>query len=318
MKRRHFLPVLAAPLVATTGCFRKIEDINALPMVQSLATLPELLERLEAYGGVSTLRMTADIQLSVVSDDGRKRKTYNRTRSRIIAHVPGRIRMQAILRGLGTTIFDMAADAEGYRVSIPPKNKFYLGGGADAELAGLEEEAIEFVSMGESTGDQTEEEIAGSPRLQKLDPRDVLDALIVKPYDPQREYPVLDSYASGTERYQVVQFLVRHNMGFRIARKAYFHRGNLELARVELFDEHTQVVANSYYAGWDRSGSIPYPKAIDLNRPIDGYGLSLDVRDPGINQPVPDDGFVLTPPKGAEIKRIGSPEANGERAEARP
>jgi hypothetical protein len=50
-----------------------------------------------------------------------------------------------------------------------------------------------------------------------------------------------------------------------------------------------------------------FPKSIELNRPIDGYGVTLDVVDMKMNVPVTDKQFEREQPSGSTLQIIGSP-----------
>ncbi len=266
-----------------SGCVKTTYNVVPPLPVLKTATAEELTERLRQIGAAESLKATVMMQLSIVSDDRTKREEYRDVRGFILARRPSFARVQA--QFLTTRAFDMASDGESFRVHLIWKKQFLEG------LNALNERS--------------------EKRAENIRPQHVMEPLLLAP--PQDdEIVVLDNVMEGRRPYQVLLMLKRGPDGTRISRKAWFERENLELRRLDIYNDAGDVVTRAQYSVWEAEAGIPFAREVAISRPLDGYDLRLTVETPGVNAELPENAFVLEPPEGMEIERVGEPKGSAQ------
>ena len=264
-----------------SGCVKTTYTVVPPLPVLKTGTAEELTERLRQIGAAQSIKATVMMQLSIVSGDQTKREEYTDVRGFILAQRPSFARVQA--QFLTTRAFDMASDGERFRVHLVWKKQFLEG------LNALNERS--------------------EKRAENIRPQHVMEPLLLAPPQPD-EIIVLDNVLEGRRPYQVLLMLKKGPDGTRIARKAWFERERLELRRLDIYDEAGDVLTRATYSGWEEEAGIPFAREVSISRPLDGYDLRLTVETPGLNAELPANAFVLEPPEGMKIERIGEPKGS--------
>jgi hypothetical protein len=184
----------------------------------------------------------------------------------------------------------MASNGETFQVFLPSKKQFFVG---DAKT------------------DQRSEK-----RLENIRPQHILEAIMLEPPRPD-EMAALENFAEGTMSYQIISLARSEgNQRARITRKFWFRRDTLELDRMQVLDDKGDTATLAQYEQWSQENSLPYPTVVTVNRPSDGYSLRINIQQPGLNESVPEDSFVLQAPDGVPVEKIG--EAEGKQVKAGP
>ena len=71
----------------------------------------------------------------------------------------------------------------------------------------------------------------------------------------------------------------------RLLRNVFFDRYTLSISRQKTFDASGGTVSETQYSDWKRFGEITYPTTIQIERPRDGYEVTMTVIDMKINAP---------------------------------
>jgi hypothetical protein len=225
---------------------------------------------------IQTLDGTVEIEPSVRSAQKAEIVHYRDVRAFLLVRKPGFLRMIGQYPVVRNTAFDLASDGEHFGLYIPSKNRFITGnsrGGRRRESA-----------------------------LENLRPQHILDALLWRAPEPDREEAALEVATEGQKSYYVVHVLRRLEAGhLLLARKLWFERVGLTLERLQVFDEQGEVATDARYSDYAEFSEISYPQQIVLDRPQDDYGLILTVSQLRFNQPLGDDKFELERPAGAEL-----------------
>ncbi len=233
---------------------------------------------------------------------------YHEVRGFILAQKPAHIRMIGQAPVVAKNVFDMTSDGETFRIFIPPKNKFIVG------PAALER-----------------------PRkkpIENLRPQHLLDALFWPEIEPGKPMLFEESNADPA-RYYILTVLRGSAEAPEIARKLWFDRADLSLARTQLYGPGGRLVSDIRYADWQpapdaAASSAPkesaatadsasglsgprYPRHIWLTRPRDDYQLEVRITKLALNEEIASDRFRLEQPPGTELVRLGEGDA-----EARP
>src|SRR5271167_647527 len=121
---------LAALLLGETGCLfrtRLVEMRTSTAKLQT-ATKQELVDRINQEAvGLKTLNATVDIDTSVGGEKKGKVTDYQEIRGYILVRKPDMLRMIGLFPIVRNTAFDMVSDGNRFKLSIPAKNKFYVG-----------------------------------------------------------------------------------------------------------------------------------------------------------------------------------------------
>jgi hypothetical protein len=276
------------------GCGGQIKTTHNVSPAQITiskdATREELLEKYNAMAkGVKSVNATVELKPTAGSKYSGVIEEYHEVKAFLLAQRPANIRMIGQAPVIGKTVFDMASDAESFRVSIPSKNKFLVG-------------AI------------TLERNSNKP-IENLRPQHLLEALLWS--EIRKEESVLfEEFNDEKARYYVLTVL-RGGYRTEILRKIWFNRADLQVARLQEFgpkgallsDVHVSdwqpLTSDQEHAGEALPGVTAFPHTIQIDRPHDDYRLDLQVTKLMLNEDLPADRFKLEQPAGSELVKVG-------------
>lgn len=281
------------------GCRGAIKNTHQIPAGQKAvaleATREELIDRYNAIAdGVQSFNATVQLKASTGSQYSGVIDEYHEVKAFLLASRPANIRVIGQAPVIGKTIFDMAGDADTFRVSIPSKNKFLVGPIAV--------------------------ERASKKPIENLRPQHLLDSILWS--EIRKQEPVLfEEFNDETGRYYVLTVL-RGGYQTEILRKIWFNRADLQVARIEEFGPKGILVSDIRYANWEpvassqgaaattqsaapSSGIPSFPREIHIDRVHDDYQLELQVTKLALNEDLPADRFKLDQPQGSELVRVG-------------
>lgn len=219
---------------------------------------------------------------------------YRDVRGFILAKRPAFIRMIGQAPVIAKNIFDMVSDGETFRISIPPKNKFITG-------------PAQF-------------ERAAKKPIENLRPNHLVDAIFWSQLPAAVLFEEFEADpASATvpgKRYYIVSELRGAGANREMARKVWFDRSDLRVARIQVFGPKGRVVTDARYADWqppdENQGAggadLRYPRDVRVARPQDDYRLEIRITRLTLNEQVSADRFQLAQPPGAEVIRVGEEE----------
>jgi hypothetical protein len=294
------LRVLAWTVWATLAAFscgctgtnvstKKVVPQAIQPVIKD-ATREELLEMYNQMAlGVSSVNATVELRPTAGSKYSGLIEEYHEVKAFLLAARPGKIRVIGQAPVIGTTVFDMASDAETFRVSIPSKNKFLQGPVAV--------------------------ERASSKPIENLRPQHLLDALLW-PEIRKEETVLFEEFNDETARYYVLTVL-RGGYRTEILRKIWFDRSDLRVARLESYGPKGVLLSDVHVSDWQPlvvdkehpAGTVPpgvtgFPMAIRIDRPHDDYRLDLQLTKVTLNEAIPQERFQLDQPAGSELVRV--------------
>lgn len=272
------LPLLLALVAVSTGCLYRTQKVAPPPVAARTATLDELLRQIERFDAVQSLRAEVNMGLTFLNDDMDRTKTLRDVRGFILAERPDHARIQAQYPVTHQTAFDMVADSDEFSVYLVWRKRFLQGATA------LDERSDE--------------------RAENIRPQHVVEPLLIDP--PQSdETAALDNQTRIGRSYHIVVMSKKQGDHDRITRKFWFDRADLQLAILEIYDGDGNSVTQASYSDWREEGDAPYAARVSITRPVDGYSLVVQMQEPGINETMPPDAFVLDPPPGVPVERVG-------------
>ncbi len=180
-------------------------------------------------------------------------------------------------------VFDMTSDGETFRIFIPSKNKFIVG--------------------------PTSLERAAKKPIENLRPQHVLDAIFWPELTAGRTV-LFEEFDAEPARYYILTQLRGTSLP-EIARKIWFDRADLSIARMQIYGPGGKLVSDIRYADWQPVDDVRYPRQIWLARPHDDYRLEVRITQLALNEAMAADRFHLEQPPGTELVRLGEGESEG-------
>lgn len=222
-------------------------------------------------------------------------KQYHEVTGFILAQKPLSIRVIGQAPVVGTNIFDMVSDGETFDIFIPSQNKFI-------------------------TGPANVERPSAKP-IENLRPQHLIDAVFWNAIPA--EAPVLFEQEREAPSQFYVLTIIRPasttaaagTQDWEIARRIWFDRADLNVARIETYDSDGKLASDVRYSGWDTFSAVRYPRQISLERPANDYRLDIGVTKLTLNETISVDRFVLKQPPGTQLATVGEEE---EVPEAKP
>ncbi len=282
-----FLLLLSPVAAFISGCATSEKKAVApapAPSVVKTASKAELIDEYNRLAdAIHTLNVSITIQLTSGSRYTGIVEQYHEVTGFILASKPSDIRVIGQVPVVGKNIFDMESDGSTFHIFVPSKNQFLVG---PANLDRPSDKPIE-----------------------NLRPQHLLDAIFWEPI--AKDAPViLEQTSVTTSNFYVLTVTRAAGPGdWQIDRKIWFDRATLDMARIDIYDSNGLDTALIRYNGWDMFGSVRYPRAILMNRPVNDYQLQLMVTKLTANEPISSDRFVLDQPAGAQLVRIGEDSA---------
>lgn len=299
MKRRSHLLTLSllAILVASPGCLfrsRRVPVRVVATYVKS-ASLDELVRIINTQAAaIKTLNATVDIDTSVGGATKGKITEYQQIRGYILVRKPEMLRMIGLFPIVRNRAFDMVSSGEGFKLWIPPKNKFIVG-----------------------TNEVTQ---PSSNALENLRPSVIYDALLLQTIDAHDEIAVLENATQTVtepnskkqveEPEYVVDVIRKGSNGWYLSRKVVFSRIDLLPHRQLIYDKNGYVATEARYENFKDYNGVVFPNEIDIWRPQEEYSIGLTLVKLTLNQPLTNEQFVLNQPPGAQVVRLNAATAS--------
>ena len=240
--------------------------------------------------GLKSLNATVELKPTAGSAYSGVIEEYHQVKGFILAQRPAMIRVIGQAPVVGTNVFDMTSDGQTFRIYIPSKHEFIVG---PARL----------------------ERPAKKP-IENLRPQHLLDTLFWPEIGPGQTV-LFEEFNEQAARYYILT-LLGDGQPAEIARRIWFDRANLQVARLEIFGSGGTLLADIVYRDWreqapakaaeqpgEAGPAIPFPREIVLTRPHDDYTLDIRVTKLQINAPIEAGRFQLEQPPGANLVNLG-------------
>lgn len=294
-KTRAGMVLLA--VLPLSGClFRshKVEQPITTAQLKT-ASQQELIDYIDAQAEkIQSMEATVDIDTSVGGEKKGKVIEYQEIRGYVLARKPSMLRMTGLLPIVRNRAFDMVSNGQDFKLWIPPKNRFVVG-----------RNDIETHNP--------------SQPLENLRPQQIYDALLLQYIKPENEIAVMEndvetiSDAKGhkyTQADYVLDVVRKGKEGWFLSRKIVFSRADLLPHRQLLYDDKGNLVSNATYGDYRQDHGINFPWQIEIWRPEEEYDITLNMVKLELNQPLPDDRFVLEQPPGVQVLHLDKAETS--------
>ncbi len=280
------------PMLLLTGCLKhtRILEKPQVPTVVLTATPQQLIQQVnERYDAVHSMLVTVLIQASVGGAAKGKETDYTSIRGYILLRQPSMLHVIGMLPVIETRAFDMVSDGKTFSLLIPPKSLVITGTGtvttpSSNPLMNLRP-AVFYDSL----------------LIKKVEADDLVyvtsDTGIVR--DPKTHHLMAEpDYELGVLR------RIGTSQQLMPERVVHISRTNLLPFQQDQYDSHGILVTRTLYSVYRTFDGIPYPTKISINRPIDGYQLTLTIEKLTFNHSLADDQFEQKIPAGTKFQKL--------------
>ncbi len=298
MRRSQILAAisLATLLAGGTGClFRtRVVEMRTSTAKLQIATKQELVDRINKEASqIKTLNATVEIAPSVGGEKKGKVTDYQEITGYILVRKPDMLRMIGLFPIVRNKAFDMVSDGNRFKLSIPAKNKFYVG---SAEVT----------------------KPASNP-LENLRPQVIYNALLLPEID-KNEIAVLENDTETivdaktkklVQQPDYVIDIIRRSdpdTGWYLYRKIIFERVNLVPHHQVVYDTEGEIATDVTYQVYRDYSGVSFPTVIEIDRPREEYSIRLTVEKLVINESLKDDQFALQQPPGSQLVDLDQPQ----------
>jgi len=292
---RYRIALVLLAVVPLSGClFRSRKVEQPIPVQLKTATAQELIDFVNTQASkIQSMQATVDIDTSVGGEKKGKVIDYQQIRGYVLARKPAMLRMIGLTPILRNRAFDMVSDGRDFKLWIPPKNRFVMG------------------------RNDIENPNATKP-LENVRPQHIYDALLLRHIDPETEIAVVESETGSTtdskghkvRRADYILDVIRTGEHPFLSRKIVFSRADLLPHRQLLYDAEGNLVTSANYQDYREDNGVKFPWQIEIARPQEEYDITLTIVKLELNQPLPDDKFVLEQPPGVEVVHLDKQQAN--------
>ena len=282
--KRRSLPAFVLTVVSllSSSCLVRTRTVAPAGKTENkpllIATRDQLVQKVHDLSDrIHAFQMKVDLSPSVGALYGGKVTDYPTIAGIVLFRRSSDIRVIGLDPVVHGTAFDMLSLGNDFRVSIPPKNEFFEG---------------------------QNDTPANSPnKLENLRPDAFRIALLVEPPDPKTQIIILADDTNETKAVYILLCIRREGDDYKLIRNLYFDRHSLALSRQKTFDGNGYIKSDTTYSDWHDYSGVPFPAAIDIQRPQDGYELVLKVTDMKMNPAdLSPEKFVLVQPANAQVK----------------
>ena len=276
--------------LAVTGCgFRSSHPVKMRTSTASLknATLEQLVESINTNAEkLKTLKATVDIDSSVFEVKKDRVKDNPQVAGLILVRKPELLRMRIYVPVIHNVMADMVSNGTNFELASPIKSKFYVG--------------------------SNQQPVKPSPQpLENLRPQHISDALLLKPVEEGKEIAVLENtsevvkdpktHKDVQQPAYTVTVIDKDNAGHYLSRKIVFSRTDLFPHEQSIYDRQGRLVTFVRYENFTDYSGLMLPAVVAIQRPIEGYAITISMVKVDVNVPLTDDQFVLTQPPGSQL-----------------
>jgi outer membrane lipoprotein-sorting protein len=277
-------------LLSATGCgFRSSHPVKMRTSTATLkdATLEQLVESINTNAEkLKTLKATVDIDSSIFEEKKDRVEDNPQVAGVILVRKPEMLRMRIYVPVIHNVMADMVSNGRNFELASPIKSKFYVG--------------------------SNQQPVKPSPQpLENLRPQHISDALLLKPIEEDKEIAVLENtteVVKDPKNHKDVQQLAytvlvidKDSAGHYLSRKIVFSRTDLLPHEQSIYDRQGRLVTFVRYENFSDYSGLLLPAIVAIQRPIEGYAITISMVKVDVNVPLTDDQFVLTQPPGSQV-----------------
>src|SRR6476661_3258950 len=281
--RKKTVLLFLITLLSVSGCgFRSSHPVKMRTSTATLkdATLDQLVESINANAEkLKTLKATVDIDSSVFEQKKDRVKDNPQVAGLILVRKPEMLRMRIYVPVLHNVMADMVSNGRNFELASPIKSKFYVG--------------------------------SNQQPVKPLRPQHISDALLLKPIEEGKEIAVLENttevvkdpktHKDVEQLAYTVLIIDKDSTGHYLSRKIVFSRTDLLPHEQSIYNRQGQLVTFVRYENFSDYSGLLLPAIVSIQRPVEGYAITISMVKVDVNVPLTDDQFVLTQPAGSQV-----------------
>jgi len=246
------------------------------------ASRDELVMRIgRIYEAIHSFQMTVEMTPSIGSVYKGEINEIPDCRAFVFFRKPADIRIQAQIPVVRTQAFDMVSNGTDFKFFLNRTNTFFEGAN-DAPAT-------------------------SKNQYENLRPEAFLNSMLIRP-PSKDESPVLTDLTDSDNALYVLHFIVKLPNGeLRASRQVWFDRTDLTIVRQMAFNEEGSIRSDTRYNKWQSYNGVSFPAHMDISRPIEAWGVVMDVEKMQMNEALTDEQFALQRPEGSQLQVIGAP-----------
>ncbi len=294
MKTYKRVLILLFAVLPFTGCGFRTHPITTRTSTAELkeATPEQLVAIINNNADrLKSLKAAVNIDSSVLEQKKNQVKDNRKVGGWVMVRKPEMLRMIGLWSFLRIQVFDMVSNGQTFELSLPLNSKFIVG--SDRQPAKPSEQPLENIR-----------------------PQHILDALLLKRIDPEKEIAVLEnsteivkdpkSHKDVEQADYVIYVIARDDGGSYLSRKLVFSRTDLLPHEQYIYNRQGQLETYAHYENFaDYSGTM-FPAIVSIQRPIEGYYITLSITKLDINSAFTDADFALARPQGSQLIDLDS------------
>ena len=284
------LALLAASVVVS-GC--SVKHTVKVPVTAKIreaktSSLDQLLEQYNRQQSLIATLSSAALKISYTTGkiDAGSLQEYRSAPGYILLKRPDSFRLNIQNPVTKGTIAELASTGDDFSIWYPRDNKFFVGRNSFKEL-----------------------EVEGSTGSPAFSARPIHIFEAILPAALPRDDPDLrvsfEEERDATAKYYVISlFRETGKTQLRILRKLWFERSDLVLVKQATYTEAGAVSSLVFYSNLIPLEGMLFPHSIRLDRPEDGYTLSMEIRVWRMNPELQKDAFVLARPQSSQLVQL--------------
>ena len=226
----------------------------------------------DQYRLISDFKATVLLSATLGRRAGKVRR-YPGVRGFLLYRKPADLRLTGAEAIAGLQMFDLVAQGAEFRISLPTRNRFLVG--------------------------PNDNQSTSSGKLEDIRPQHLLEVLLPKPADPERESAAVEEEPGGHG------YVLQLGRAGRPSRSLWIDAASLRVTREVIFDARGGTLTDARYSQWSAESGILFPRRLEIGRPAEDYELSIQVRSLEINRGLAAGAFVLEQPPGARLVTLG-------------
>jgi outer membrane lipoprotein-sorting protein len=292
-QRNRLLAVLFGAALLT-GCLFHTRNVTTRLSTAKLknASLEEMVSWVNANSSkLQSLSANVDFSVSTGGEKKGKVTDYRTFSGYVLVRKPDMLRMIGLVPVVRNRLFDMVSNGASFELSIPAKNKFYVGSAQKPPVK------------------RTDEPLAN------LRPQDIFDALLIRPIEgPPNEIAVMEqstemvkdpnTHKQAIQPDYVVVVIRKGEHGYYLSRRIVFSRTDLLPHEQWIYDPQGELVTYAHYENFAEHNGIMMPSLVEIQRPVEEYAITLNVTKLSTNIALRDDQFSLQRPPGSQLINV--------------
>lgn len=293
--RRCALMVVLLSLAGCISITRKQSGMRFSTATLREASLDELVRVMNANAAaLRSFNAKIDMDYTVGGRKKGKITKYKEISGTMLLRKPSELRIIGLVPVVHNRMFDMVSDGRTFQISIPGQSKFLVG---TNQINAISEHPLE-----------------------NLRPQHIFDALPLKGIDPESEIAVLESgmeivkdpkthQDAEQPDYEIV--VIRKDGGsWRLSRKIVFSRIDLLPYRLVIYNPQGEIETDVHYGEYATYSGIQFPTIIEIQRPIEELGITLNMAKMSMNETLRDDQFQIVQPPGVTVINLDQKNRN--------